>query len=48
VRLGHVTTGKDGEMVLREGTGEIMCLKVPLRRGKRRAIMNFERVFIPY
>jgi len=48
LRLGHVTRGKNGEMVLREGMGEIICLKVPLRIGKRRAIMNFEREFIPY
>jgi len=39
-----VTTGKDGETGLREGTGKIICHKVPLElRGKRRAIANFER-----
>ena len=28
---------------LREGTGEMTCLKVPFKRGKRRAIANFDR-----
>ena len=28
--------------------GIIICLKVPLKRGKRRAIANLERKFIPY
>ena len=33
-----VVRGQDGEVGLREGTGEIICLKVPLKRGKRHAI----------
>ena len=33
---------------LREGTGKTICLKVPLKRGKRPTIANFEREFIPY
>jgi len=33
---------------LREGTGKIICLKVLLKRGKRGAIANFDREFIPY
>jgi len=40
--------GKDGEVGLREGAGKIICLTVPLKRGKRRAIANFEREVIPY
>ena len=32
---------------LREGTGKIMCLTIPLKRSKRRAIANFAREFIP-
>jgi len=47
LRCGHVARGGDGEAGLREGTGKI-CLKVPLERGKRQAIANFEREFIPY
>jgi len=43
-----VATGKDGEAGLREGTGKITCIKVPLKRGKRRTAANFERRFIPY
>ena len=31
---------------LREGTGKIIRLKVSLKRGKRRAIANFDREFI--
>jgi len=31
---------------LRGGTGKIICLKVPVKRGNRRAIANFERDFI--
>ena len=30
---------------LREGIGKIICLKVPLKRGKWCAIVNFERVY---
>ena len=32
---------------LREGTRKIIRLKVPLKRGKRRSVANFEREFIP-
>jgi len=28
--------------------GKIICLKVLLKRGKRGAIANFDREFIPY
>jgi len=40
-----VARGKDGEAGPREGTGKILSLKVPLTRGKGRAIANFEREF---
>ena len=41
---------EDGEAGLREGMGKITCLKVSLKRGKRRrwAIANFEIEHIPY
>jgi len=32
----------------REDTGKLICLQVPLNRGDRRAIANFDREFIPY
>jgi len=35
-----VARGKDSKAGLREGTGEIISLKVPLETGKRRAIAN--------
>jgi len=40
--------GRVGEVGLREGTGEIICLKIPLKRGKRWAIVNFERELIAF
>jgi len=43
---GHLA--KDGKVGLREGMGKIVCLEVPLKRGKLRAIADFERELIPY
>ena len=41
--------GKDGEAGLREGTEEIIIsLKVPLKKGRRRAICKFREGVIPY
>ena len=40
-----------GRKMARHGSkgrhGKIMCLTIPLKRSKRRAIANFEREFIP-
>ena len=35
-------------VALREGTREIMCLKMLLKRSRGRAIANFDGDFIPY
>jgi len=48
LRLGHVAWGKNGQAGLRKAMGEIIPLKVSLKRGKRRAIANFDSEFIPY
>ena len=45
LRRGQSPEEKDGEAGPREGTGKILSLKVPLTRGKGRAIANFEREF---
>jgi len=39
--------GGDGVVGLREGTSEIMCLKMLLKRSQRRATANFNRNFVP-
>ena len=38
--------GEDGLSGLSKGTGNIISLKVSLKRGKRRTIANFERELI--
>jgi len=46
--LGGRWCGGDGVAELREGTSEIMCLKMLLKRGQGRAVANFDRDFSPY
>jgi len=38
---------KNGKARVQEKTRNLFCLKVPLSIGKRRAIANFEKEFIP-
>jgi len=38
--------GERGMVELKEGTSEIVCLKMPLKRRQRRAIAYFETVWL--